>query len=206
MPKKSERSGDWKPTTIGERLRTQLFEESYQSSLVEQYNDNVVRAGQIIDDISPRPGHWYCIVVKPYDKQYAAKKPWFESPKFLDACLKRYRTSDVNACIATVEKTASKHHVNLLVHTDNNLEFIHHNMSWDGIGMVYCQQPVYTASCFMRYIFKESLRRPFIRFKDYSIFSRQPVGTVPNATLERMGESPTLEATVPAGESSPGGV
>nr|CRY97183.1 hypothetical protein [uncultured prokaryote] len=125
-------------------------------------------------------GQWWYLVFKPFDDSYAEYRSFFESGQFPNWCRDKLRAK--GDLLYSVEKLASKHHVNMLVYSSHDLTD-YHDYSWSG----YCK--VYATPCFdfggiTEYIFKEAKLRTFLPFVDYYI----PKPKAHSAAREPKGE------------------
>jgi len=111
-------------------------------------------------------GKWWYLVFKPFEDAYDEYKDWFESKAFPEWCRDKFKTKS-EPMIYTVEKDATRHHVNMLIYINRDLTNSH-NDYWPGYCKLYCK-PCYDYRDCVYYIFKEAQTRPFIEYHDYYI-------------------------------------
>jgi len=164
-----------KRSRIKERLREQLFAPDHRI----QFDSLIAKCCPLLTDTYWPDIKWYYHVYAPLDKQYDNKRPWFESKKWLDFVRKRY-SSSVWSLIMTVEKDASKHHVNVLFSTPGQPDPLPSDNIIDGYCYVHNEDVTpNTQLQVCRYIFKEAKTRPFTLYEDYYLHQRAPLAPSP---------------------------
>lgn len=160
-----------RPSLIGRQIRANLFATSKWD---HQFDTLISTHRSLLDHEYQcgRPGEWWCITFAPFDNAYSKNLQWFQSPAWLEACRRRYQPI-AHIMIMTVEKMATKHHVNLLIKTDEDLSS-HHGKKWNGKCPIHCEPPRVGTYHYMYYIFKEAKEREFIYNTDYYSYTRPP--------------------------------
>lgn len=153
---------------IKDRLRSQLFHDkpAETTDYQIQFNSLMSQCRPLLD-FGHSAGQWFYDVYAPLEKQYAKKRTWFESKKWLDFVRKRY-SCYTSSLIITCEKLATCHHINVLYQTLDQPP----SLPEDNIINGYCyvhRQPVGLNDQYFvcSYIFKEAKSRPFILYEDY---------------------------------------
>lgn len=155
-----------KPGSLQNREPIQVADNRFE------YRALIYRAMSIPDKV----GHkWWYLVFKPFEDSYSEYKDWFETKKFPEWCRDKLKAAN-EALIWTVEKDATRHHVNMMIQTDRDLSD-YHDHYWTGYCKLYCQ-PCYDRDDCIFYIFKEALTRPFIQYIDYYISTSTQLGGV----------------------------
>lgn len=109
---------------------------------------------------------WYFMVFKPLDKPYKKDREWFvaRSLEYVRRLLTK-RGMDFIMTLETME--CEKVHVNVMIHSPTDLTFMHDDVV-NHKFKVYCTLVINKQEVF-DYITKESYKREFIEYRDYSV-------------------------------------
>lgn len=115
-------------------------------------------------------GRWYYIVCKPFDKQYQKHNKWFTTTQFMNSVkcsLRKYCKDDEPDMFLVKEKDAPKHHINVLICTCADLNFLDNKNN--NKYKFYCRELIDQGdrSRVRDYMIKESKHRYFKEYDDY---------------------------------------
>lgn len=118
--------------------------------------------------------NWFYITCKPFDKQYAKHKTWYESHMFIDSVfhtIRRYVQKHGYCApdqFLTKEQDAQKHHINVLVCAPIDLANHYHNRNTNKYKFHVTQLHDLGDRTRVRdYMIKEARERFFKENKDY---------------------------------------